>query len=105
MGQVISNPLVNCFLIGSPKSGTTSLADTLSQHPDICLVEDKEPRFFSHDSIFEKGFDYYHNKFRTKANSKIFLDASTTYSEHFLERYKRSARRIFEYNPNAKIIY
>ena len=37
------------FLIGAQKSGTTSLAHTLSQHSDICFSTPKEPMFFSHD--------------------------------------------------------
>jgi Sulfotransferase domain len=33
--------------IGAPKCGTTWLFYALGQHPDICLSEPKEPRYFS----------------------------------------------------------
>lgn len=34
------------YLIGAQKSGTTTLAYLLAQHPDICLSEPKETHFF-----------------------------------------------------------
>jgi len=40
----------NFFIVGAPKSGTTSLYHYLKQHPDISIPE-KEPRYFIKDSI------------------------------------------------------
>ena len=37
----------NFFLIGAPKSGTTSLYEYLCQHPDVFMSPVKEPNFFS----------------------------------------------------------
>jgi hypothetical protein len=39
--------LPNFFLVGAPKTGTTSLYHYLKQHPDIYLSAVKEPCFFA----------------------------------------------------------
>ena len=38
------------FIIGAMKSGTTSLFDILSQHPQVCPSKTKEPDYFTKDS-------------------------------------------------------
>ncbi len=37
----------NFLVIGAPRSGTTSLYQYLSQHPDVFMCDRKEPRFFA----------------------------------------------------------
>jgi len=39
--------LPNCFLVGAPKAGTTSLYHYLEQHPQVYMSPIKEPNFFS----------------------------------------------------------
>ncbi len=39
----------NLFIIGSPKCGTTSLANWLNDHPQIFMSKRKEPEFFCDD--------------------------------------------------------
>ena len=39
----------NLFLIGAPKCGTTSLAESLSSFQEISLGKKKEPNFFNTD--------------------------------------------------------
>lgn len=39
-------PLPTFLIIGAPKCGTTSLYHFLSQHPQICMSDEKEPYFF-----------------------------------------------------------
>jgi len=34
-------------IIGAPKSATTTLSNWLSRHPEVCVTETKEPRFFT----------------------------------------------------------
>src|SRR5438309_11821082 len=38
------------FIVGAPKSGTTSLYRTLRQHPRIFMPDLKEPRFLASDA-------------------------------------------------------
>jgi len=39
----------NFFIIGAPKSGTTSLYEYLVGHPDVFMSAVKEPMYFSTD--------------------------------------------------------
>lgn len=41
----------NLFVVGAPKTGTTSLYDYFSEHPDIFIPSKKELHFFSHPDI------------------------------------------------------
>lgn len=43
------------FLLGAPKSGTTWLSDAISQHPELCVSNPKEPHIFSsHKGTFAR---------------------------------------------------
>lgn len=71
--------LPNLFLIGAPKSGTTSLAWMLSQHPEILLTTPKEPNFF-HKGKFHLGMEHYSEKYLRGFNGERYrLDASQGY--------------------------
>jgi hypothetical protein len=59
MLSVDFNKLPNFFIIGAAKSGTTSLFDIISQHPDIYTCQIKETHFFSNDDRFKRGVDWY----------------------------------------------
>jgi len=102
----------NLFIVGHPRTGTTSLHDYLNQHPDIFMSPIKEPNYFTKD--FHKESDLFHKKqvnfpFRTEkkylslyhnlGNEKIAGEATATtlYS-------KISSREISRFNPDAKII-
>lgn len=51
------------MILGAAKSGTTSLAFYLRQHPSICMSSPKEPFFF--EAEYEKGVEFYfENYFR-----------------------------------------
>jgi hypothetical protein len=39
-------PKPNFFVLGAPKCATTALYDALVRHPQVCMSERKEPRFF-----------------------------------------------------------
>jgi hypothetical protein len=45
------------FIVGSPKCGTTALAQLLSMHPEVFLSRPKEPHFF--DAHYDKGLRAY----------------------------------------------
>ena len=46
-------PEVGAFLLGAPKCGTTWLAEVLTQHPEICVSDPKEPNIVaSHKGTF-----------------------------------------------------
>ncbi len=99
---------VDLFIVGGQKCGTTALHSFLSGHPDIIACEPKETDFFCSEIKWKKGIKYYHSFFRHKPflagiRGFHFLDASPAYSGKMV--YELTAERIFDYNPNAKIIF
>lgn len=94
--------IVDFLLIGSAKSATTSLSNGLSQHPDICFSDPKEPQFFS-TTNWRDHLENYHALFDEK-DAKLYGEGSTNYSK-FPHYNKNIHQDIFDYNPNMKIIY
>lgn len=47
MPEASNSRLPNCFFVGAPKAGTTSLYYYLDQHPQIYMSPIKEPNFFA----------------------------------------------------------
>lgn len=98
------NNKVNVFMIGAPKCGTTSIANSLSLHEDINVSNPKESYYFSTD-ITEKGqfrgsLDDYHKRFYDfNSENLVYIDAST---HTFLSDC--AIKNILDYNPNAKFI-
>tara|TARA_B100000700_G_C14910348_1_gene791919 strand:- start:197 stop:1057 length:861 start_codon:yes stop_codon:yes gene_type:complete len=100
---------VGIFIVGAPKSATTSLHNYLNQHPEILMSSLKEPDFFSFQEISEQALYYgkskinnisqYHNLFNGKKGAKIFGESSVSYLF-----YPEVSKRIKEYNSQAKII-
>ncbi|MEY8850175.1 sulfotransferase [Psychroserpens sp. XS_ASV72] len=92
---------VDFLLIGAAKSATTSLSSCISQHPDICFSNPKEPQFFD-KTDWRNHLDSYHSLFNEE--SKLYGEGSTNYSKYphcNLNIYSD----IYEYNPEMKIIY
>ena len=96
---------VNTFIVGAPKAGTTSLHFYLNQHPEICMSSVKEPNFFSakeveslyYNSDIISSTKDYNSLF--ESDVKIKGESSVSYLY-----YQQVARRIYEYNNDAKII-
>jgi hypothetical protein len=94
------------FLIGAQKSGTTTLAELLDQHPNVVLAKPKEPNFFNLN--WDQGFDWYRRCFAT--DEGVLIDASVSYSmadqsDWDLQREQEVPRRIHAASPDAKFIY
>ena len=100
---------VNFFIVGAPKSGTTSLYNYLNQHPEIVMSSQKEPDYFSDYKIQKQGLYYTKNRidtiekyiklFDTTKKKVIYGEASVSYLF-----YEDIAKNIKEYNSDAKII-
>jgi hypothetical protein len=52
-------PIPDFLVIGAQKSGTTTLFALLRKHPKIYLPPQKEVQFFSNDTLYGKGLDWY----------------------------------------------
>lgn len=95
-------PNSRLFIVGAPKCGTTSLANWLSEHPDIYMSETKEPHYYSHDlrnrtidtkSEYEKLF------VSAPENVKFLTEASTWYLYSDV-----AVENIIEDHPDARLI-
>jgi len=99
---------VDFFIVGAPKSGTTSLYHYLSEHPHVEMSSQKEPDYFSDKAIQEQGMYYGKNRINTlddyeglfaQKEGVIYGESSVSYLF-----YDNVAENIKSYNPNAKII-
>jgi hypothetical protein len=89
------------LIIGSMKSGTTTLFDLLARHPAIAPARNKEPGFFAFEEVFALGFGWYDALFAfDPARHRYGLEGSTDYTKHpfctgVAERLIASAPRRF----------
>lgn len=90
------------FIVGAPKSGTTSMYHYLQQHPQVYLPRIKELNFFCTDLHFrfpllnEQQFLAYYTDYKDeKAVGEVSV--WNLYS-------KAAAQNIYHFNPEAKII-
>jgi len=91
---------VNFFIIGASKCATTTFHYLLKQHPQIYMSDIKETNYFAKKD--NKEIDY-NDYFKYKKNEKIIGEVSPIYSETHVVPY--CPERIYNYNPNAKILY
>lgn len=94
--------LIDAFIVGVPKSGTTWLANTLNQNPVLELSDPKEPNLIaSHKGTFDRindlpNWDDYDKHFK---NNLFRIDASVhTFA------CPLSPKRIADKMPNLKFI-
>lgn len=93
-----TNRKVNLFLVGAAKSGTTSLAELLKKHEEICVPHYKEPFYFIEGNGLDT-YEEYIDLYKLEEDKKYWVDASTGYLfEHNI------AERIYNYNPDARIL-
>ncbi|KRO67590.1 MAG: hypothetical protein ABR84_05915 [Cryomorphaceae bacterium BACL21 MAG-121220-bin10] len=108
---------VDFFVVGAARSGTTSLYQYLSQHPEVYLPKVKELNYFSavtsdqyqdyqepkpnkdyHTKIIQSA-EVYDRLFQDAASGQLKGDVSPSYLWH-----KETAQRIAAHNPKAKIL-
>jgi len=98
-------PIPNFFLVGAPRSGTTSIWSYLARHPDVFMAYQKEPLYFGSDltkfphefAVLEK--DRYLALFRNGGRQRIRGESSVIYLFS-----QTAAREIYEFNPAARIL-
>lgn len=103
----------NFFVVGAPKSGTTSIYEYLSSSNEVCLSKKKELHFFSSpylencsngpgDSFVLKEIprteEKYLSWFKCNPTHKVIADISPSYI-HF-----PVAEDIKKFSPNAKVL-
>lgn len=93
--------MLDFFICGVQKGGTTALARFLGHHPDLALPEAKELHFFDDESIAWCAPDYerLHAPFTGVSRQRRWGEATPIYSY-----WPRAMERLATYNPHAKLI-
>ena len=101
-------PRPNFFIVGAPRSGTTSLYHYLKQHPQVFMSGIKEPRFFAEPHVTEQNHERreittnlsdYLALFREAHDAIAVGEASTAYLND-----ESAPGAIADRVPNARII-
>jgi hypothetical protein len=91
---------VGLIIAGAMRSGTTTLAGYLRQHPEVCWGPRKELHFFDSERLFRGKPNYrlYHARFNPRPEHKLLAEG-TPYLH-----WRPAARRMFDYNPDLKLV-
>lgn len=87
------------LIIGAQKSGTTSLENYISKHPQVLPAIKKETHFWYRD--FDKGIDWYGSHFPPIPPEENYLTGEAT--PNYLENW-HTAARIYREFPDAKLL-
>ena len=95
--------LPSFIIIGAMKSATSTLYSQLLRQPGIYLPSLKEPNFFSDDTQFARGRNWYCGLFEEAEASDILGEASTHYTK--LPTYPQTVARMRDNLKNPRLIY
>jgi len=96
--------LPDFLVIGSMKSGTTSLYRYLREHPQVFMPSLKEIDFFVEELNWGRGPDWYRRRFSNAGPECIAVgEASTSYAK--FPRYLGVPERIVRSLPDVRLIY
>lgn len=93
--------LPDFVVIGAMKSGTTSFAAYLDQHPEVAVSNPKEPNFFADPGNWDRGLAWYEDLF--PGNVPVVGEASVFYT--MMPEYVGAAQRIRQTIPDVRLIY
>jgi Sulfotransferase domain len=93
-------PTPDLVIAGAARSGTSSLAARLGEHPEIDPSAVKEPNYYSRQ--YERGPGWYDALFSPRVPGLIRLDASVSYTfPHFPDALARLAADA----PHVRLVY
>ncbi len=93
--------LPNVILIGAQKSGSTTLYDWLSQHPNIYGPKGmKEYNYFSDEENLKLGENWFSKSFKGHKKQKIIIHGYVNYIYYA----KQAAFNIYNFNKDIKLI-
>lgn len=91
------------FIVGAQRCGTTYFYHMLDAHPEIEMARPlrPEPKFFLLDELYERGIEYYENRFyRAEGGAKVRGEKSVSYMES-----EKAAARIARHYPASKLLF
>jgi len=87
-------------IAGAARSGTSTLAASIREHPAIDPGATKEPNFFSRH--YDRGAHWYDGLYGAREVGLLRMDASTSYT---YPQFPRALDRLVEDAPEALIVY
>jgi len=91
----------NAIVVGAGKAGSTSLHNYLNAHPQVFGSEQKELMYFTR--FLDKGAAWYQSHFPLQDGVEVYFESTPQYS--FRDEFPGVPQRIFDYNPDMKILY
>lgn len=93
--------LVDFFVVGAQKAGTTALSHFLGRHPELQMSSVKEPHFFDDETVDWGSPDYMrlHAHFDWFVPGTLRGEATPIYSY-----WPPALARLSTYNPSAKVV-
>lgn len=96
--------LPNLFIVGAPRSGTTSLHHFLSEHASVFMSDPKEPGYFVPElEAFPKDPEWYMSLFKEAGEAAYVGESSTHYAK--LPVYRGVPEMIARCCENPRFIY
>ncbi|MEX1133498.1 MAG: sulfotransferase [Acidimicrobiia bacterium] len=96
-GQEVSGRLPTFLIIGAQRSGTTTLARRLGEHPQVFMALRKELEYF--DQHYQRGLEWYSSFFATAGEEIQFGEASPSYLFEPI-----AIRRIADVLPDVRLL-
>jgi hypothetical protein len=98
----MNNRIPNFLIVGAAKCGTTALADSLRDHPEIYMSNPKELHYLSgaYNPLGIKGDSDYLEYFKSAGGATAIGEASVTYLWH----HKSAVPKIKSFLGDAKIL-
>ena len=97
-------PRPDFIIIGAMKCGTSTLHEQIALQPGTCMSEPKEPNFFSDDSEYQRGWEWYQRLFSAASEGDLRGESSTHYTK--LPTFPLTIERINKHlDPAPKFIY
>ena len=90
-------------IIGAMKCGTSTLHRYVAHHPNVVEGHTKELDFFSTESNFERGQEWYNGVFTGWQPGQLRIDSSPNYTKRQL--WPTPSERLAAANPQAKLIF
>ena len=94
--------LPDFLLIGTMKSGTTTLFRWLEAHPGTAMPRVKEPGFFSNNGTWRRGLDWYGSLFDSATDDVLTGEASVDYTDP--SKAAIAADRINRVIPGVRLL-
>ena len=92
---------LNAVILGAQRCGTTSFAQLLDTHPDVCLARGKEAHWFDDAQVQRDGVSTarWADRFSHYAGQPVLLDAAPSYLY-----LPGCIEALYRHNPNLKVI-